>query len=413
MRSRPSATLRSGAVAPLGIILLAALLGMVAFAVDTGYVAVVRNESQNAADAAALAGMARLAEQLKAAPIIAGVPTQSAEDLTRACEAAKAVCAQNRIGGVYASLLDIDIDIGFMANPYDHSQSLLDKAGWPERPYNAVLVTVRRDQRHAGGPVKLIFGRFLGTNQVEVAASATAVVAMGNAKPRGNQGDVRGAILPLVYQVDEWNALLSARQAGTTVDANGQTYNFTDNYSVDARSNGPAGVGRGSDGTLEGILYPDRTTSGNFGSISFSKSKVNNSTSVLREMIERGPNHSDWPDLGDILNASPSNPISVNGDPGISAGIESAIREIIGETHILPLYSEVSGTGNNSFYRIVGFVPITIVAVDLHGANKQIVFQPRIASYKASINGSDRLSFSLTPSANPNLLYLGPRALVR
>ena len=47
---------QSGMVAVIVAILLAVLLGFAALAVDIGHVMVVRNEIQNAADAAALAG---------------------------------------------------------------------------------------------------------------------------------------------------------------------------------------------------------------------------------------------------------------------------------------------------------------------------------------------------------------------
>jgi len=51
---------RRGAIIPLGAVLMIPLMGMLAFAVDTGYIVMARSELQNAADAAALAA----AEQL-------------------------------------------------------------------------------------------------------------------------------------------------------------------------------------------------------------------------------------------------------------------------------------------------------------------------------------------------------------
>jgi len=47
---------RKGAVAVIVAIVLAMLIGFVALAVDVGYVMVTRNELQDVADAAALAG---------------------------------------------------------------------------------------------------------------------------------------------------------------------------------------------------------------------------------------------------------------------------------------------------------------------------------------------------------------------
>src|SRR5262245_42301756 len=52
---------RRGAVIPLAAILMVPLMGMLAFAIDTGYIIMARAELQNAADAAALAA----AEQLE------------------------------------------------------------------------------------------------------------------------------------------------------------------------------------------------------------------------------------------------------------------------------------------------------------------------------------------------------------
>src|SRR5687767_3988675 len=48
------------AVISLAAVLMVVMLGMIAFAVDIGYIAVARAELQNGADAAALAGASRL-----------------------------------------------------------------------------------------------------------------------------------------------------------------------------------------------------------------------------------------------------------------------------------------------------------------------------------------------------------------
>src|SRR6266851_2982452 len=51
---------RRGAVLPLTAILLIFLMGMVAFSVDLGYICMTQGQLQTAADAAALAGAAKL-----------------------------------------------------------------------------------------------------------------------------------------------------------------------------------------------------------------------------------------------------------------------------------------------------------------------------------------------------------------
>src|SRR5688500_3343901 len=51
---------RRGAILPLVVICLIALFGMVALAIDIGVIALARNQCQNAADVAAMAGVRQL-----------------------------------------------------------------------------------------------------------------------------------------------------------------------------------------------------------------------------------------------------------------------------------------------------------------------------------------------------------------
>ena len=404
---------RRGAIAPLTAFLMIVLLAMVAFAVDLGYLAVARNEAQNAADAAALAGMSKLAEQLKRAPLLSGMPLQTDADLSRARDEIKEFARRNAVGSLAVDVQDADIEFGYMANPYDHSNDTLDQSGWPTRPYNTVRVTVLRDEGHYGGRLALFFGHVLGTGETDVRATATATVAMGRMTPRGNHDGYRGGLLPFTYQVDEWNALLAASGPGQ-VNVNGVTITFTDNYTVDAQSTDAGGVDYDDDGTLETKLYPNRTTSGNFGTINFSTTHAENSTDELRELIVNGPDEADYPELPEILQATSSNSVGVNGDPGLSSGMQSAVESIIGQPQILPLYSTVTGSGDTTQYQVVGFVPVTITEVRLDGSKKSyITIQPRTISHRNSVDGEHAIDFDLTPNGDPDSMFLGPRGLVR
>src|SRR5436190_24001671 len=88
--------LRRGAVAVLTAFMMVFIMGMVAFAVDLGYIAVVRNRLQVAADAAALAGAANIG------------------DTTKALKAAKDIAALNIAGSPtdMVSLADSDVIFG-------------------------------------------------------------------------------------------------------------------------------------------------------------------------------------------------------------------------------------------------------------------------------------------------------------
>lgn len=405
---------RRGVVVPLTAVLLFILVGMVAFAVDVGYIAVARSEAQNAADAACLAGIGKLAERWKSAPIIQGIPLQTGSDLQLVRAEARAFARRNRVGSQDADLQDADIEIGYLANPHDHGNDTLDQSGWPARPYNAVRVTVRRDQNHAGGPLNLVFAPVVGIQHTNLSATAASAFVLGTVRPRGNHGSYRGGLLPFTYQVDEWNALLAARSPSSVTAANGVTITLADNFTVDPQSTGASGVSSGSDGRLETKLFPNRTTNGNYGTINFSKTKVGNSTNILRDLILNGPNEADWPDLPAIVAASPSGPVDVNGDPGLSVGMEPAVRTIRGQPRILSLYSTVYSQGNNTYYRIVGFTPVTIVEVYFQGEKySHITVQPRVTALKSLVVGANRIYFDVTPRANPDPLFLGARGLVR
>jgi Flp pilus assembly protein TadG len=406
-RPRP----RRGVIVLLAAVLMVVVLGMLAFAVDIGFIANSRAEAQNVADAAALAGVGKLAEQLRKAPILDGTPVQTLQDLQNARDEAIAFALKNRIASQNAEVKTAEVEIGYLANPADFSNNTLDTSGWPARPYNAVRVSVTRDSNHAGGPLELFFGPVLGVRQRNINATATAVMVMGTVIPRGNNGAVWGGLLPFTYQVDEWNALLAATSTGSitvTLPNTTTTMTLTDDYSLASGT-----VGSESDGKLETDLFPDRTTAGNFGTINFTTGKSGNSTSTLRDLILNGPAHADWPDLPSIVVASMADPVAINGDPGISAGMESAVTSVVGQPRIIPLYSTVSGTGNNSMYEIVGFAPITIVDVKLKGGSKYIRIQPRVLSQKEVLSGSNRITFDITPSATPNPLFLGGRVLAR
>src|SRR5438445_2869613 len=117
MKSPVRKRARRGAVVPLAALLMVALLGMVAFAVDIGWMTVTQSELQNTADSAALAGVSPLMD----AYILYTLPgqTQQATILNNALVSARAKAKQyaqyNTAGGVGSlTLRDGDIEFGFL-----------------------------------------------------------------------------------------------------------------------------------------------------------------------------------------------------------------------------------------------------------------------------------------------------------
>jgi len=156
-----------GATLVFVALLLVVLLGVAALVVDIGYAAVVRNELQNAADAAALAGARQLGANYE--------PLSMADQQAYVCDRATvtapviAVAGQNLAANAPISVLGADIVIG----KWDATTRgpIVEDLNQPD----AVQVTVRRDSE-INGPVSTFFARVLGINTYDAGATATAAL---------------------------------------------------------------------------------------------------------------------------------------------------------------------------------------------------------------------------------------------
>jgi len=140
------------------------LFGVGAFAVDVGKLMAVRNELQNAADAAALSGASYL------------FPTDAAGKPNWALARAKAVSAIGLNTSEGSSLTDGRVDLGY----WDFSARSFSTDTGKAPTVNdlpAVRVTVSRETGQNSGPVEMVFGRILGIDVVPARAGATAVIS--------------------------------------------------------------------------------------------------------------------------------------------------------------------------------------------------------------------------------------------
>ena len=146
MRPRIFEPLRNerGATIVFVSLMMAAILGMAALAIDVGMLYNARAEAQRAADSAALAG----AGSLLVAP-----------DEARARSIALAFGNQNKVQGIPLQLLDEDVEVDVEAL--------------------TVRVTARRSASR-GNAMATWFARIFGVDAVDVAASATAAVGNTN-----------------------------------------------------------------------------------------------------------------------------------------------------------------------------------------------------------------------------------------
>ena len=175
---------RRGAIVVLTALMMTFLVGMVAFAVDYGYLVKVRTDMQRAADAAALAAVQELVPS-----------TNGTQDLNRTRATVRAY-AQRNLKNTSFQIVDADIEIGRFDPDTIYSHVTL----LPSGTLDAVRVTLRRDG--VSNPrVPLFFACVLGIRQAQLAASATAVLQQAEIMLPGAD------ILPFATPVDLWNSL--------------------------------------------------------------------------------------------------------------------------------------------------------------------------------------------------------------
>ena len=152
-RTKTRSKNRRGIIVVLAAIMLVFLLGFVAFAVDLGYIGMVRTQLQTAADAAALAA--------------AG---SSGESQAGMVQIAQQFADANMAAGRHVQLNAGDVELGsWDANTKTFTPMPAGQLG------TAIKVTVRTDA-NSGGETKLFFGRLFGLSSLAQKASAIATV---------------------------------------------------------------------------------------------------------------------------------------------------------------------------------------------------------------------------------------------
>ena len=196
-----------------------------------------------------------------------------------------------------------------------------------------------------------------------------------------NSNLTRCPILPIAYDEVSWNSLMAATNLNGT---GGDSYSY---------SNGV--VGAGSDGVFEFDLYPygnQSLTPGNRGTVKIGVS--NNSTATLSDQIRYGVSKEQLAAMGGSIECSTDDPLTLGGNPGLSAAIKDDLTAIIGEPRAIPIFTTVSGPGNNAQYTIVRFVGIRILFVQLTGGNKRVIAQPAVLISETVIGGDASSSSS-------------------
>jgi Flp pilus assembly protein TadG len=343
---------RQGAVLVLAAILMFVMLAFLAFTVDTGYLASSKAEIRRSADAAAIAGCWELYDGL-----VQGKTVAQAQDDVAA--EANVYAGLNHVANTSPTLSNScnshEVEIGYL-----ESQTSGSISNNSSLPYFAVSVTVNKSTQR-NGEIPFFFGRIFGDSGRALDAKATTVMARnisGFTTP-GNSQETIG-ILPFALDLQTWQTI----SANTAQDS----FYYNPNTGV---------VSSGSDGIREVNLYPQGTGSpGNRGTVDIGG--ANNSTADIARQIVHGISEQDILDLGKSLSFNAQGSMTLNGDTGISAGVKDELASIIGKPRIIPIFSTVTGNGNNATYTIVKWVGIRILQVKLTGAmsQKAVIIQP-------------------------------------
>lgn len=372
-RIRQALAGRRGTAAVIAAALLPAFIGFAALSTDTAVIAVARSQMSTAADAAALAGAWQLADEYR----VRGA-TSLTNEIAAANTQAVALGTANFVIG-QAPVIDSNasnqtggqIMVGYL-DP-TNSASTLNSAAAAASEFNSVQVNLLRDTAH-GGPVPTVFAQLMGFKGTNISVSSTATALPYSINGFQAVGSLNANLLPIVLDSSTWQEMMD----GLSTDQ------YTYNPSTGQVTSGP-------DGIYESQLYPVGSGSpGNWGTIKVGVS--NNSTSTLAAQIQYGITPAQlatYPSSTIQLDATQSPPsIIFSGNPGISAGIKSALNSIIGKPVTVPIYDEAGGNGNNAWYRVIAFQPARILSVSFQGNPKYVIIQPCLLNDATAIAGS-------------------------
>jgi Flp pilus assembly protein TadG len=150
----------SGTVAVLVALCLIVIVGFLALALDIGYVMVTRNESQNVADAAALAGARQLGENY-----YDKIPSKT----TDVESVSETTAGLNKVATQNISQDNVDIKIGL----WDQVSGTFTETSTSP---NAVQATVTRRQGLTSGPIRTFVAGVMGIPNFRMEATATATI---------------------------------------------------------------------------------------------------------------------------------------------------------------------------------------------------------------------------------------------
>ena len=410
---------REGKVLMLVGLLMTVFLGMVALAVDLGWILMTKTQLQSASDAGSLAGGTELLPGLGASAFRTPAEVKALANIQ-----AVQFVAKHPAGNAPSAYIDAARDVQFGTAALDTKTGAWAFT-WGAVPYNAVGVTTRRSDvgtTDGDGPLPLIFARALGRNFANVTTTSVAVILPASGIRIPPDSEFNSRLSPFAFDRARWEKYWRARKyiedhgmvAADLTIANGgheimdvedgtplfyeliKTGNseeprilFDDQFAtVDPIRQDPDNIINKADGVLEINIYPIVSESGNFGTVDIGG--LDNSTSDIGRQIQYGLSNKDLADFpNQSIKPTPEATVFLQGDTGISAGLQAAIENAVGQCRGILLYTDVQSPGNNATYEIDELVGTRFMKVDLTGKFKTLIIQPCSISDPAGIPNYD------------------------
>jgi hypothetical protein len=340
---------RRGAITVLSALMAIVLIAMVAFCFDIGYVLSAKEELQRSADSSALAACWEYGQRI----VNRSTPSTA---MGYARTAAAQYASLNPVTSHGMSLdanasnsPDGDVVFGYIADFKNSASPFVTNS---PNGYNSVKVRLRKNSS-INGKVPYFFARIFGLTGQALEEEATAGFLFDIKGYKTPSDNTNLDLLPYALDLQTWNDLI----------ANSGSDNYRWNPSTKK-------VEAGSDGLVEVNLFPQGTGSpGNRGTVDIGS--CNNSTSDIARQILHGISPSDMAAMGGKIEFNSDGKLFLNGDTGISAGVKDELASIMGQPRIIPIFSSVTGNGNNAQYTIVKWQGIRIVNVKLTGSMSQ------------------------------------------
>jgi len=348
---------RRAASAVVALVTLPVIIGFGALAVDVGVLYGTRADLQDAADAAALAGVSALTtyEMMQ-------VRMETAEFTTvkyQVDEIVHSIAYLNESFGRRQTIVEPgDIGVGWI--DLNSATSPL-QTGVPPASSNAVQVIVRRSDESANGPVELMFAPIFGKHFSNV--SASAVAAFDDRVSGYDTSAPGGRILPFTMHVDDYTRQLT--EGG-------------DDYAYDPSSES---VAAGPDGTREVNVYPSGEAPGNFGLLNIGI--PNQGLPALADQIENGVPPEDFElETGSaeltFHDGEEPDTYDITGNPGLKSALEKSLLTRVGQVVGIFVHDQVDTGGSNAVYRIVGirFGRVMEARLQTSDVNRGLWIQP-------------------------------------